>query len=89
MLEISLMLTISTAHISERTAIMLKCTSEELDIPIYTMGEYGWLVYVSAEFTSPFEDLNEIAAFARQHNCTWVRLDPDGHIIDDLLVYDW
>lgn len=89
MLDIASLMTISTAHISEQTALMLEFAPQKCDMPVYAMERYGWLIFVCSQDETPYDDLNEVAKFAEQHHCEWVRLDPDGDIVDGLPVYDW
>lgn len=79
-LEISKILTLSTAHITEATAKLMEhhCRRDE----------YGF--FMSTHYVRwPSEDLVEVLKFARANGCDYVNLDRDGPVVDELPVYDW
>lgn len=90
-MEISKMLTISTAHITKETAEWL----DEKDILIvYKKSDYGWFILVSdwddvVETEEIPEDLRKILRFADDLDCRWLCLDCDGDILSYLDVYNW
>lgn len=98
-MEITRMLTISTAHISKETADLLageypidSVPVWEMSIGIYSKEEYGWYIYFSlAERIHPSmpEDLAACLRLAHQHQCEVLCLDCDGEIVEGLPVYDW
>lgn len=86
-LEITKMLTISTAHISEETNQLL--LDEEVDVTCFGLDEYGWLILSYGPEENLPEDLAACLKFADDHGCAWLRLDSDGMIVDGLEVFDW
>ena len=94
MLDISKMLTVSTVHITNKTASKLGFDEFE-DIPVFEKGEFGWLVCAlcidyldDAENQIP-ADLFAAMMLARSNDCEWLCLDHDGEIVDELKVFDW
>ena len=93
-MEISRMLTISTAHITESTAKELENFGPPIPdwlcwLSVYTKSDYGWWIFVDdSEPTTP-SDLAACLRLARRHNCEWLCLDCDGEIVDELPTYDW
>lgn len=86
-LEICKMLTLSTAHISKKTASILKSNSPVVS---YEKGRYGWFIYFGESDQEHLpEDLARVIGFTRSCGCDWLCLDRDGEIATDLLVYDW
>lgn len=95
-MEITRMLTISTAHISRETAATLDFDDDTLAweccISIYKKENYGWLIYASdAETEDPDmpDDLGACIRLARKNDCEWLCLDCDGEILETLPTYDW
>lgn len=94
--EISKMLTLSTAHISEETAVMLerevKYGVNDIPLSIYNKAEFGWFIYVS-EYYKDIEDIPEdlmsCLDLAKENECDWLCLDCDGIIVPELPTYDW
>lgn len=94
-MEISKMLTVSTAHISKETAELLE--NETKDLVVYKKENYGWFIHVlSLDWENDLEDylnipydLKNILCFTINNGCEWLCLDRDGEIINDLNVYDW
>ena len=99
-MEISKMLTVSTAHITEGTAELLD--NDRLDIIVYPKDEYGWFItfeeniancYNSDKNKSNYsyvpKDLLKLLMFAKDLGCDWLCLDRDGDILDYLDTYDW
>ena len=87
-MEISKMLTISTAHISEETANHLKRNG--LFVPCYEF-EYGFFVFVQEgiEDANLPQDLKNCLILAKEHGCSWLQLDCDGDYVEGLEKYDW
>ena len=101
--EIYAMVTISTAHITEKTADALHgithrhpaYSKEAMAWPtVFEKGEYGYFLYISddlydREDTMP-ADLFACCCYAAAHECTWLVLDRDGPIMkNDLPTYEW
>lgn len=85
-LEITKMLTISTAHITEETNRLL-CDGE-VEAAYYAL-DGGWLVLSYGPDDSVPKDLEACLALAEENGCEWLRLDRDGQIVDGLEVFDW
>ena len=92
-MEISKMLTLSTAHITEGTAQLLQETpdTDVLGIPVYEKSEYGWFIYLSSIpdviFSHLPKDLQDILSLAKDVGCDVVCLDCDGPALSYLEVY--
>lgn len=105
-MEISKILTISTAHISAETERRLRRTTSDglfdFDMPVaYEKGEYGYWIHVPESF--PFlegsdeecdipcipEDLWNCMKLAKNEGCSWLCLDRDGDVLDELPEYNW
>lgn len=96
-MEISKMLTISTAHIHPHHAEILfdKVRDNSAEMIVYEKCEYGWFIY-TGEFVFKDWDLSKIPSsvkdcmrFARNNGCDWLCLDRDGELVDDLPEYEW
>lgn len=95
--EIGSMLTLSTAHISERTADMLarEPDSDFMGLSVYdkSIGDgesYGWFIYLPERYNSGIpDDLRRCLERARALGCGILCLDQDGPLDPDLSVYDW
>lgn len=90
MIEITKMLALSTAHLTEQT-----CNSylPGWEGPAYKKGEYGWFVPIFDDCVESVEpaasDLKECMLKAIAEGCDWLMFDRDVDTIDDLKVYDW
>ncbi|MEK3955921.1 MULTISPECIES: DUF5983 family protein [unclassified Psychrobacillus] len=93
-LEISSMLTISTAHISEETAKLIESNAIQ-GLIHYQKNEYGWFIYTGVEEDEVElkedlpEDLKSVMDVAIRHNCIWLCLDRDAELAKDLPIYHW
>lgn len=85
-MEISKMLTISTAHITEQTAEFL--STNVITVPHYEY-EYGYFIYIPEYDMNLPQDLMDCMLFAKANGCEWLRLDCDGYYVDELERYDW
>jgi hypothetical protein len=90
------MLDISTAHITDSTAVWLTDVGVNGSSPIivYEKAEYGWLVFVpdmwdEGRADQTPGDLLAVITYAKAIGCTWVMLDCDGERIPELPIYDW
>ncbi len=93
-MEITKMLTVSTAHISYATAKKLsdKGYRKQMDIAVFEKSIYGWLVHCDPTLEGRegiTDDLWRCMELANKNGCEWLCLDSDAQIIDDLPVYDW
>lgn len=92
-LEISKMLCISTAHITQKTSQLL-CDEAIKDVTYYNKGDWGFFIYVptcieeNTEADIP-EDLQKVMDFARMNDCLWVMLDCAASVVDELPKYEW
>lgn len=81
------MLDASTVHIKSSTAQWL----ETHPIIMYDKGEYGWFIYTQSEelpADTP-DDLIDVINYANSLGCSWLMLDRDGDIIDELGYFEW
>ena len=99
-MEISKMLTISTAHISKSTVSALRKEPDplfsDLEVAVYPKGCYGFWVYCSPNMEIDHNngegiphDLWECMKLAKTNGCEWLCLDSDGEIIEELPKYEW
>lgn len=90
-MEITKMLTLSTAHIPEDVAKSLE-TEPETDnfgLSVYPF-DYGFWIHVPHEIpVSLPPSLAACLRLAKENGCTWLQLDQDAEPLDDLPVYDW
>lgn len=95
-LEITKMLTISTAHISEESSEYLENVHDKL--VVYDKGDYGWMIVIDdniKDFCNTIgnsnipSDIISCMIFARECGCDWLCLDCDGMVIDGLETYSW
>ncbi len=96
--HISKMLTISTAHVSQNTAVKLhigyiQYDLDEINLCIYNKSGFGWFVYVPDDINDPNniipDDLLDCLLVAKKYGCEWLCLDRDGETIPDLKSYYW
>jgi hypothetical protein len=90
-LEISRMLTVSTAHITGGDSDLL--ADPYAGIVSYSTP-YGWLVFTEimeddCGFDPASPALKKILALAKDHGCEWVRFDESGPEIDGLETFEW
>lgn len=104
-LEITKMLTISTANISKETADLIneECnTWSNPEFPAcFTKGEFGYLINVPEDFIgededgAPYctydipDDLFNCMSLAYERDCQWLCFDRDGMVVETLPVFDW
>lgn len=92
-MEISRMLTLSTAHITEETAIGLTAAAKNMDssidLCVYEKGEYGFLIHIPDEEYEAPSDLRDCIELADNNHCQWLCLDRDGDVTEKLHVYAW
>lgn len=98
MLEITKMLTLSTAHISESTSewLSLEPETNHLGLSVYEKtgsGEsYGWFIYLTKGAESGKnipDDLKRCMQLARDMDAGVLCLDCDGPVLDYLPQYEW
>lgn len=93
-MDIEKILTISTAHITEETNIILQNAEfNNLCLSVYQKECYGYWIYIgkSAKIYREVipEDLLDCIEFARQNDCQWLCLDCDAKETSELPTYDW
>lgn len=91
-MEINKMLSLSTAHVTERTAHIMENFNID-NVVIYDKPNYGWFVYVpdrleieECQDICP-DDLYECLLFARDNGCDWIMFDCDVEPITELKEY--
>ena len=86
------MMTISTIHVSPETAHLLddELTVTKWGLIVYEKSAYGWFINLGFDelFNVPL-DLLHCINYALENGCSWLCLDRDGDVADDLLTYDW
>lgn len=91
-IEIENMLVVSTGHLSAETVFALpRDRGDNCELswgPAFWRDE-GWLFNVALGAPEAPVDLRAVLAFAHEKGCTWVMLDRDGPVIDELPYYDW
>ena len=92
-MEIAKMLTISTAHVTQKTAN--KIDREEITgLVIYSKDEFGWFIFIpedlyEEDYDELPKDLKACIQLAMDNDCNWLCLDCDGEELDELEVYEW
>lgn len=87
MIEINRVMSISTAHITEKTADLL--IKGELEPAVYPKDKYGWFIFVPKEIVAVPDDLGIVMDFARRHGCSWIDMDCAGNTVPFLPTYEW
>ncbi len=93
-LEIHKILTLSTTHISKKTADSLNMLNNE-DLILYKKDEFGWFIYIidgdseRINDKSIPDDLAAIIKLAKSKECEIICLDRDACKVDGLFTYDW
>lgn len=99
-LEISKMLTISTAHVTKDTfeALLLDGIRNEIMLPVYAKitpdneQNFGLFIYVEptcVEQGQIPEDLMQLIKLAQENDCSILCLDGDGPEVEGYQTYDW
>lgn len=93
--EMDKVMTLSTAHISEKTAIMLQNELEanKLCLAVYPKCNFGWFIYLAgvdiAQINALPDDLRCLCKYAKANNCSILCLDCDGPILGCLPTFEW
>lgn len=93
--EISTVLTLSTMHISEKTAHLLDAEPDTnyMGLCVYPKCQYGWYIAIDQFEHAATEnipnDLLKIISFAKFVNCSLLCLDCDAGECPFLPVYEW
>lgn len=99
-LEITKMLTLSTAHVTEGTfnCIVYEDRLDRMGLPVYMktthedVERYGVFIYLDMDNmneNSIPEDLMRLIDLAWENRCGILCLDSDGPIMEGLTVYEW
>lgn len=98
-IEITKMMTISTAHISEKTRELLSTDSDQLELTVYPKGDVGWFVYVPNVIETFNDskiqgallpnDLRDCLKLASEQACSIICFDRDAEPILCLEKYDY
>lgn len=90
----SKMMNLSTAHISEYTALWL-AEGNHPSLIVYVKKDYGFWVMVPPE-SEDWENISDIPdelltilRYADKQSCAWVMLDSAYDEVDGLLTFDW
>ena len=99
-MEISKMLTISTAHVSEKTADLLE--NNKLKVVVYNKEDFGWFIHLDEDNLTNYYDSNDtesyfyvpeellkLMKFAQDLGCDWLCLDCDGEELEYFDTFDW
>ena len=92
-MEITKMLTVSTAHISGRTADLLE--NDDINgVVVYSKDEYGWFIFVDEDYMNEYEneipkELLRLMKFTKANGCDWLCLDHDGEVLEYFETYGW
>ncbi len=100
-MEITKMLTISTANIKQSTGEFLYkvCSNQSLchltvygQVAQYEDGAeyYGWFIYCRGNcFSEIPDDLVTAIQFAQSIDCDWICIDRDAEVLTELPTYKW
>ena len=90
-MNISKMLTLSTAHLKPETRdfLILESIKGYYGLSVYS-NEYGFFIYVDEdnEFNNIPNDLSDCLQLAKDNDCEWIKFDRDELPIDNLKVYE-
>lgn len=99
-LDITKMLTVSTAHVSEKTfeALKLDGATNEIGLAVYGKStcdnevNYGLYIYLDRQAVDNAnipDDLKPLIRLAQDNGCEVLCLDSDGMELDDYEIFDW
>ncbi|WP_050614422.1 DUF5983 family protein [Bacillus testis] len=95
-------LTLSRVHIQKGTGEWLDqqanlTKGNDVDFPVFKKEDDGWFIPVKERLVT--EELKEkhkvpveffdVLNYAVTHKCTWILIDHEGDIIEDLTQYNW
>ena len=90
LLEINKELVVSTAHVPESTAKLLRY--DDCPFAVY-ITEYSWRIHVSeGALVHEWDDhpeMKSLGKLAQENGCKWLVLDQDGDIYDELPSFNW
>ncbi|MGX5188168.1 DUF5983 family protein [Streptomyces avermitilis] len=85
----------STSHITEETNHWLAEQAAHQDkvqgLVVYPKSSFGWMIPLTDGLRAEDlpEDLQGIFQFATFKECSWIMLDCDAGLIDELPCYSW
>ena len=86
--EVSKVLTLSTCHIKEDTALYLGSLPET--VICFPKGEHGWFLYAGEYAEDPsVPELRKLFEICKEQGCEWLCLDADGPVRKELETFDW
>ena len=92
-LEISKMITLSTAHLSPDTMDKLDADYSSVP-PCFKKDKFGYFVLSNKDVMEDCgddeyfpKDLKQCVEFARLHDCDWIMFDGDADEVEELDVY--
>lgn len=95
-MEISRMLVISTAHITEGTADALNESvygyESGIDLCVHEKKDYGFFIHIPEDWKEERglpPDLQACMELAGGNGCGWLCLDRDAETVSCLPVYEW
>lgn len=90
------MLEVSTININEETAHWLveqaeKTKKNQMDLIVYEKCKDGMFIPIYPEMFEKVipEHLILLIGYAVGKDCSWIMIDKDAKVIDDLPTYDW
>lgn len=91
-LEISNIPVISISHITQEVSEALSTSPDDM----WTLSAsypYGFFLYMQEDIDSLPEDtpqcLIDLYRWAQEQHFSWIRLDQDADVVQELPVYDW
>jgi len=91
-LPIVKMMDLSTAHITKETDAYLQeqaLADVGPESIVYAKGRWGYIVHIGEDTASLPDDLASLIKLCQSEGCSWLVLDADGPIVDDLPTWDW
>ena len=95
-MEISKILTLSTAHITESVSEALDNdpNTNELGLTVYKKADYGWFIYIPEDYDKTAKEglpecLKACIDLALKNDCNILCLDCDGEEEPTLPTYEW
>jgi len=91
------LLSLSTAHITQKTAHALGARSTGLweNLSFERYGDFGWIMYVSSDeclidaIKDEYPDIVNVFNLARANGFHWVWFDCDAPIVEGVTTYEW
>ena len=92
------MLVLSTSHITAETDESFRLCTDDVPAIFYPKlsphddEPLGWIIPIETEIEWSHivnDDLVAIRKLAEREGCTWIMLDRDANVIEELPIYDW